>query len=362
MCAVALSSFLLCAMDYQEPDSVCAALIAQFEEIRDSRMIDNAGRLEHILELQDQLLAYGILTEQSLQQIIQSLTSAPAGVIAAEQSPAELSPVDEVARRLKIEGDRQILDKQQRGYEESLRIDQEKARREEAVQVLQDTIRAYNVRINFKKALDQLREKRAWVQNEFESMCLLDECIAKLAKAENPKLAYNRVSAPLGENMGLLQLLRRHGFSIATALQEENRQEYKTENERQRALCAAVAQLLECDETLAQCRAQRIVQNFLGHDLKPDGGVELVPVEKVELVESATAGQTDAEPEVASPDLHQPERLQHVETEPAKQQQAEEKAKSWGQWFRSTTGIGVVVTAVLTGAVVCAMVIKHLKK
>jgi len=348
-CVLLLGSVSLSAMD--DDDDFCAALQVKFQEACNTKDVDA------LFELKDQLTSNGIIGGQSFTALIRSITDAQA-------VPAD--GIDSKARRHQIEKDRAIREEQDRTYQETLRVDRERGVQEQA------RLRAEQEQLRAELEAQKVQEE-AWRQSEFNSMAILDECIAELC-AGDPRARFNVIGSELGDHIGLLHLFNRQGFGVAQALKKANQKNYASEHDRQQEMCCVVtAALSECDEILAQCRAWRIVQNFLN----PAEAVETVQAQgcSEETKEQSQEGDNVAvlqeQPQVGgvrermtpvttiTPARDKNQEATHLTDSGGRQPErhVDAEGRSWGEWLRSPTG----VAAIGVGAVVAFGVIKSLR-
>ena len=247
----------------QEVESRRVALKEQFDEIMDSQ-VGNQEKLKCLFEIKDLLVEHSILSVMELEATIQNLT---------EEHPHAMphtSTSQQVTSQERIKEDRHIMAEQERAYQESLRIDQEKERIR-GITTIQAGIRGYLARQKF----DQMRaeKKKAYeefVNREFAEMEPLDAAIVQLIQAQDPDTAYNEVALT---NLKLLQLFARKGRKIAHDCKKVQQKKYATQQEREKAMYEAIFDVLESEggKELAERRAQRIVRYFLAQDeeIKP---------------------------------------------------------------------------------------------
>jgi len=239
--------------------SVRTALELQLEDAIRSQDVST------LLDLQYQLIIHDICSAEDIALHIQRFTE---GFPVSSSSSSSSSSLSEVQRQ-RIEEDRRIMEEQRQAYDESLRKDREKEMQQnEAACVIQNIVRAQHQQKRYRQALHSMKVEN-YLQEQFDFTRILDECIAQLAKSENIQANFGKISFNLGDDMRLIPLFARARQNILPALQQANQQSYETERDHEQALCNVVAQKIEGDEILAQRRAVRIVENFLGHALQP---------------------------------------------------------------------------------------------
>jgi len=283
--------------------SVRVALEAQFQEALHSRDVST------LLDIQDQLIIHNICTQEQIQSFLKQFTDFAA---APSTYTTNNNDLDEL-QRLRLEEDRQIMQEQDRAYQESLRIDQERDRqKDQAARVIQNIVRAQNQQKRYKQALHSMKVEN-YLQEQFDFTQILDACIADLARSEDIRNNFGRISSNLGNDMRLILLFARQGRSIAGAVQAANQQSYETERDREQALCDAVAQQLQeiDDEILVQRRAVRIVENFLDHTLQAEEPVVVSTGDNEEVIPDEEETNENALP--SQMPVHMPDTEWHEE-------------------------------------------------
>jgi len=259
-CTAVLSSFSLRAMEPASEEER-QLMMNQFSDVLYGDQASEV-KLNFMQAWGPGFVENGIIEESFLNEVIQNLS--------ASVAPSSLQPISSPVIDQRVI-DRRIREEQERAYEESLRIDQEK----DAVRKISSGWRNHKLRKNFRENLNVLRDNE---QDQFEFLEPLDKAIVQLATRGNSRPVYGQVSQELGNNIGLLQLFRRQGSNVAAKLSERDHMEGADADERMTTLCDAIIPLLECDYSLAFRRASRIVNDYLGNMVTKTG----VVIEEIE--------------------------------------------------------------------------------